>query len=568
MALAIAGAAVAPAAASAFPTTGAASAHAASPAPARAEVTPGALQVTILAPLTTPPSGDGLLDADTLAEYTAPDGLLTAQLDAYAGRPVALAIDPRILASIRLLGSSAPASATAWLTRLAAAPNDTFLLEYADADPAALAAVGALDLTDPSDLEALLDPARFGPRETTAPTPVPTETAQPDADGPPPLPTADELVAWDGALGQLAWPLPDSVTEAELDALDAAGTERIVLDAAQVSTGDRAVIALRDSGIQALVASSRLSDLARAVVDLPADGGGASIAELGSALASAAATGGSTVLTLDREWPLGGLHVDALLKVLRETPGVTVTGASALLAGEAPEAALQAPSVDTTDRDALLQQLVTERAALVRFSSVADEPALLTAPDRLRLLALAGVGWQTVAADWPAAVSAELDASRTLRAGVHVIEGSDLLVLSNSTGIPITVGNALDVPVTVVITARPLRPLLTIDPSPVTLQVAPDSSNRVYLPAQAVTNGVVPVRVTIRSTTGATIGPAATVRVDLQAQWETVGVVLGVVLVLVFVGGIVRNVLRRRRAARAEEAGSDPGSDPGPEARG
>ena len=58
---------------------------------------------------------EGLLTADELAELTAPTGSLSNQLNAVEGTSAILAVDPAIPAAIRVLGTSAPASATEWL---------------------------------------------------------------------------------------------------------------------------------------------------------------------------------------------------------------------------------------------------------------------------------------------------------------------------------------------------------------------------------------------------------------------------------------------------------------------
>ena len=94
-----------------------------------------------------------------LENWTGPTGLLTRQLDALAGRRVAIGIDPRIIASIRVLGSSAPPSATAWLQRLSEMPNEMFPLAYADAD---LAVQAQLDLPELLDADLVLRRARPG----------------------------------------------------------------------------------------------------------------------------------------------------------------------------------------------------------------------------------------------------------------------------------------------------------------------------------------------------------------------------------------------------------------------
>ncbi|MEO7015982.1 MAG: DUF6049 family protein, partial [Leifsonia sp.] len=94
--------------------------------------------VGVVLPIVAPSTAKGVLSATDLATYTAPNGVLTRDLDGLDGLPkhttVGLGIDPMIVASIRALGNAAPASARDWLQRLTALPNDTFSLGFGDAD--------------------------------------------------------------------------------------------------------------------------------------------------------------------------------------------------------------------------------------------------------------------------------------------------------------------------------------------------------------------------------------------------------------------------------------------------
>src|SRR6187431_3076 len=102
-------------------------------APAASAIDEGSsVNLAIAVPIVVGPGSTGLISAEELEAYTRPLGELTRQLDAVIDRPVAIGIDPMIIVSIRILGSSAPASATAWLDRFEAASNETFALGYAD----------------------------------------------------------------------------------------------------------------------------------------------------------------------------------------------------------------------------------------------------------------------------------------------------------------------------------------------------------------------------------------------------------------------------------------------------
>src|SRR5690606_22917081 len=116
----------------------------------------------VVAPTTT-----GLVPAEELAQLTGPTGDLTRQIDAVAGTPVAIALDPQIVASIRVLGAAAPESARQWLARLGALSNEIFLLGYGDADLGAAIRTGTLDALQPSGFGFALDPANFAPVDET-----------------------------------------------------------------------------------------------------------------------------------------------------------------------------------------------------------------------------------------------------------------------------------------------------------------------------------------------------------------------------------------------------------------
>src|SRR5690606_13036260 len=107
---------------------------------------------------------------------------LTRTLDAVEGRTVAIGIDPMIIASIRILGNTAPDSAISWLERLKNVNNETFALSYADSDLAALSQAGSTTVLAPTSFE--VDPSRYpvvtADADEQESTPSPGETTPPD----------------------------------------------------------------------------------------------------------------------------------------------------------------------------------------------------------------------------------------------------------------------------------------------------------------------------------------------------------------------------------------------------
>lgn len=528
------------------------------------------IDVAVVVPLTVPLEAPSLLDAETLTEYVDDDGTLTRQLDALeaAGAGVTVALDPRIVVSIRVLGTAVPAEVADWAARLESLDAESFALPYADADVAGLASAGRLDVASPLGFGFAVDPGRFGPAPSPTPTPdaespapepsatpsaeaTPGATATPDDDAPPPLPTDADLTAWEHELADVVWAPPASLTPEGLARLADAGTARLLVSASDVAATDAAPVSL--AGIPAALLDPQLSALASAA----AASAPATAADALESLVSnlGARTGAPVTLALDRVASEAPSRLPAVLSALEADPRIRVVGLSSVFAGDPIPAELSATA--DPERLALLERLATALDEESRFATVVVDTAAFRAERRLDFLASIASGLlergdaATEAAEEFLARSAEIVTS------VRLVEGSDVLGLSGSIGLPVTVSNALDVAVEVVVSARPLRPLLRIDGGSVSQVIEPGSSHTVYIPARAVTNGEVSVLLSLRSPTGVEIGGPGVVRVDLQAQWETVGIVLLVLLGVIFAAGIVRNVVVRVRSRRSRRESAD-----------
>ncbi len=202
--------------------------------------------VGVIVPITAGARAAGVIDAETLAELTGPDGDLRAQLDAVTTTPAILAVDPAIPASIRALGRSAPADAVAWLDELLALPNDRFALQYGDADLAAQVGAGATSPLEVTSFAPYLDPADFTGVEGDEDTATPDPSATPGA---PVLPSLDELLDVGAARDAVYWP-----------ATGTAGVETVRALSAVVDTDDRPVTIVPSSVVRGDAA-------ARATVD-------------------------------------------------------------------------------------------------------------------------------------------------------------------------------------------------------------------------------------------------------------------------------------------------------------
>ncbi len=522
----------------------------------------GTSELVLVVPLTVPAEAPTLLSASLLEEYTAPDGVLTARLDAVDGTGATLAIDPRILVSIRLLGSAVPDTAAAWLARLESLPNDSFLLRYADADVSGFAAVDALELAAPLSFQFAVDAARFDeipepPAETTpepsaTPTvsPAPTETPEPE----PALPPSDEqLTFWPLGIDGLEWPARGNLTSTGLAALDAAGAATVLLDSASVD--DAAASHLSIGGVSVLASNSDLDDLLEAVEIGPFSASGTTSREafLSALDDRLAASVGPLVVTASRDENTGTTRLASLLDELEARADVDVVGISTAMQTAPSTGALTTEPLGDAALTAF-DELVTAEAAVSRFAEIVAEPEAFRAEHRLDLLSTFAAGAVEDRVGITVAADAAIEEAESILAAVQIAEGSDLLILSNSTGLPVSVSNALDVAVTVTVAGRPLRPLLRLTGGPVEVTIEPGSSHTVYLPAEAVTNGQVSVLVQLRGAGGLAVGTDRVIQVDLQAQWETVGTIILIGLAVVFGAGIIHNILRRRRQARAADS--------------
>ncbi len=203
---------------------------------------------TFVAAIATPGESAAFLSAETLAGYTAAGGAMTRTLDAAAGRPVLLAIDPRVIASIRLLGVDAPPDAVAFLDRLLAAPNESFVLPWADADPVATITAASVALPRPEGT-GVVSSTENDAAQTPAPSPSPDDSL-----------SIDELAEWPATFGGVAWAEAGSITSAAVSVLTGDGTSILLAPGSSLESSG-AVQELDD--LRVLRADDALSAAAR-----------------------------------------------------------------------------------------------------------------------------------------------------------------------------------------------------------------------------------------------------------------------------------------------------------------
>jgi hypothetical protein len=126
-------------------------------------------------PVLAPAGETGLVDAATQARLTTPDGTWSLALRAALADPAAtVALDPSVIASIRILGQAAPQEASAFLDALSRLPNEVVRLPYADADITLERAAGLRSAPTPTSFAGV---AAASAAAADGSTPAPTASA-------------------------------------------------------------------------------------------------------------------------------------------------------------------------------------------------------------------------------------------------------------------------------------------------------------------------------------------------------------------------------------------------------
>jgi phosphatidylglycerophosphatase A len=510
-------------------------------------------RLALAIPLTVPPEPSGLIPAESLESYTSPTGILTRNLDAVEGEEVALGIDPMIIASIRILGNTAPQSALDWLDRLGEAANETFALSYADSDLAALSQAGSTSVLAPTSFP--IDPSRYPVNQAnddeTEETPTPGQTTPPAE---PEVPTTETLTEWPYTIDGLLWPRPNTVTSADLASFNAAAPTTTLLSSGNVTATPGASAAVGDHGV--LVYDEMISRMITAALT------SITTAEWLAVIDQIAAElvrmpGAETIFaTFDRSAAESPRLADTVA-ALRELEGVQPSTLATAL--DEPKATVRVADIPVdADRVSRVRLMLAAEARIVPFSSVLDDPTQLTGERRLSLLGLSSNSWIGASSIWVASVDEWLERSNAILTSVQIAESSTLNFFQDKGNLPIAVSNELDYPVTVYVTVRSSTGILVVLNNRVPLEIPAGSQARASVPVQSIANGQASLQVSLSSGSNVAIGSPHTVAANVVAGWETTATfVIAALLVILFVAGIVRTVLKRRKARDEKAAEED-----------
>ena len=516
----------------------------------------GLARVATIFPLTTPETRTALIGAEALAGYTSPTGALTRDLDAVIDTPVAIGIDPMILASIRILGTAAPASALEWLDRLANATNETFSLTYADSDVTVGLQAGASSVIAPGSFDFAIDPTRFAapPAETPTATPAPEPTEETEGVAPA-LPTTDSLLGWDFTVPSIVWPVADTVIGTDLTTMATSGFTTVVVNSGNLERADPSKAMTSLGNLSGVTTDDGLSQLFGDAIDATSmaewdAASGRLNAAIDSSAASGGAEGATIVLAVDRTSLGSASRLRSTLAGIDLLPSSDVAPFTTVLGTAGAEATLT-DRPQTPERVSAAQTLLTTEASDASFASVAENPELITGERRLRMLATMSTAWYSYPGGWTSALKLFDSESVALHESVRVVKSSDITIIADRASLYVTVTNELNQPVTVNIHVTAPTPLLEIEESSVPVTIEPLSQKRGAIPVQSLSNGTAVISISISSASDVTIGSPITVGVNVYAGWETpFTVALGALVVGIFGFGIARLIVRRRRARK------------------
>lgn len=261
------------------------------------------------------------------------------------------------------------------------------------------------------------------------------------------------------------------------------------------------------------------------------------------------------VIAPDRTWSPNSTVAALQLSTLASLPWVSTQDFSSLTNKDAKEEARSVPedALGTAlFKDGQFAQLHAIQRSLMKFSKVAEEPKIISAPHQRALARLASQEWRHDLSGQQTAITAYEASTNTMLSAITVVPSSDINLISTGAEIPLTVKNDLNQAVSLKVRLNPNDPRLQAKDT-VPLEIEPNSSQSVRIPVTAVGSGNVDVSVEILDSSGVYITSPGTFSVRVRADWENVGtgVVLSL-LALLLVGGIWRTIRRGRSERRVK----------------
>lgn len=467
----------------------------------------GQASIAPIVTMTTAASGGQGLSPGELQAQTISGGPLDQVTRALETFPATLAIDSRITSSITVLGDQAPPEALAWASTLGSIGLTQFALPWADADPLATLAI-------------------------------------------------DTLVY--AKLGEYPWVHGDAISNDQLATLATRSASAVLLSSNSLPS-DRAVVSIGEARI--IRVDAQLSQLATDALQAP------TVLEAEADLQRAQGIIGYRALTGNTEvlvFSTGRLPATAIAPRLESV----LEGFSTMRLATTVAVPLEAPATETLPGITTIPQtrewqnfvgaVKTLWESDVAFATIASDPGGAVFSRWNRYQALLSSTWS----DNPNGLESEWERarqeSRDFQNSVRVEQGSSITVLSDQTQLPVTINNDLASSVVVTLQVRPTTGILAVEEPLTRVEIAPESSLRVFVPVQSLANGSVPVEFSLFSAAGEVVGDVVTIPVTIRAGWEgVISFALAGLVGGVFTFGLIRAIQRRRALVGGDDERSE-----------
>ncbi|HSP52004.1 MAG TPA: DUF6049 family protein, partial [Cryobacterium sp.] len=270
----------------------------------------------------------------------------------------------------------------------------------------------------------------------------------------------------------------------------------------------------------------------------------------------------------DRGWPPSADRLHETIDALAGLAWYAPSSLSEVRASDPADEVTFDSQAEREGRVALATRLLEREQQVTAFSTALSDPAVVTGTQRLDLMALLSNSWAAQEASWSDAVGTSLAASTALLDSITVATKGPINVVGSEVDIPVTLDNALNQSVTVMVQVVPSNGRLLVGDA-VESVIEARSARTVTIPVKAaVGNGAVTLRVTLFTPTGTVISQPTLIPINVRADWEGLGSLLFAAFVVLFFGfGVWRNIVRRRReSAEAETANqAETGAETAPE---
>lgn len=456
-----------------------------------------------------------------------------------------LAIDPRIIVGVRVLGTAAPTPARDFLDRLAQTSTPNFLLQFADADPAVEAALGFDELVQPTGFSYLTQSGSFDT------TPLPGQllsTGEPAASRAPSRPSTAELMSWPrGYAG--AWPAAGQVDTTTVALLQRAGVQRIIMSSDNVSAGADSRLTLSGfTGVEALIADTDAGDAARRLLASAATDAftaSSARAELAARLALAGEQRSGLVLALDRAVAAEADTSD-LIEWVAALSWVTAIDDTQLISSSGS----LTPASPNPERVDTLQGVVARSAEIDALAPLLVTPHFLTEYQRVRLMSAFATRYASEESNFTSVAKVIRERDEHLLGGVDVIPTANTQLVASSSQLPVQLHNFLPFEALVSLHVMPLSAALVVpEPDFGARSITPGGNTTVLVPVQTrVSSGESALIAQVSDVAEQQVFSTQQLNLTIRSSFETILLSsLGALAALLLGFGIWRSIRRRRQ---------------------